>query len=269
MFADAVSLTSQWYLNPGHEADGWAALEALVAAVHAEEPDTLTYLVHAPSPAALTSRPPMSATEVLFFEVYRDADAFRRHLTGPVFTRFVAQHGALFVNADGSPWTTVRFLQRRAGFVRTEAERRVCAGNAHPAVMFEVLAANQAEALAFYRAVFGWETVTGTGGFAYVPFPGTSPRLLGGVGQADPSVQGYERGAYFYLQVDDLEATLAKVVAAGGQVYVEPAAVDGYDFAMFRDPEGQVVGLITPVPAGGPTPTSRSAPSEARARATR
>jgi hypothetical protein len=33
-------------------------------------------------------------------------------------------------------------------------------------------------------------------------------------------------------------------VAAGGTRYVDPQTVDGYTFAMFKDPEGNVVGLL-------------------------
>jgi predicted enzyme related to lactoylglutathione lyase len=117
--------------------------------------------------------------------------------------------------------------------------------NRHPALMFELITRDQAKLKAFYAAVFGWTYETGASGFAYVHF-GRQPRaLLGGIGQAQPNTPGFEPGHDFYLEVDDLEATIAAAVAAGGELFVEPAAVDGYRFAMIRDPERNPIGLIT------------------------
>lgn len=115
-----VSLTSQWFIQPGREAEAFAALERLALDVREGEPDTLTYLVHAPiaPDSGLQSLPPSDPSSVLFFEVYRSADAFQRHLHGPLFTAFVEEHGGLFVAANGKPFVFVEFLSRRAGFVR-------------------------------------------------------------------------------------------------------------------------------------------------------
>lgn len=118
--------------------------------------------------------------------------------------------------------------------------------NLHPGVMFEVIARDQNAMKAFYTRVFGWQYRTGSGGFAYIDFPPAAQPLLGGIGQADATVPGFEPGHSFYLLVDDLEAALDRAVAAGGSRHMEPASVDGYHFAMFLDPEGNAVGLITP-----------------------
>src|SRR3954471_19480486 len=97
-----VSLTSTWFVRPGHEAAAVAAVEDLAAQVRAGEPDTLIYLVHTPFLAdrRLQALPPVAPNHLLFFEVYRDADAFLHHVHGPVFTRFVERHGGLFVAAN-------------------------------------------------------------------------------------------------------------------------------------------------------------------------
>jgi predicted enzyme related to lactoylglutathione lyase len=118
--------------------------------------------------------------------------------------------------------------------------------NRHPAVMFEIIARHQEPLLRFYRALFGWSYELGTGNFAYVKFPAQPQPLLGGIGQANPSVPGFEPGRSFYLLVDDLRATLNKAQSLGGSTYVEPTAVDGYHFAMMKDPEGNIIGLIQP-----------------------
>lgn len=121
--------------------------------------------------------------------------------------------------------------------------------NAHPAVMFELIANDQAALQAFYTAVFGWTYRIGTGGFAYIDFPTAARPLLGGIGQAQAGVPGFEPGHNFYLRVDSLEATIAAAEAAGGALHMPIAGVDGYRFAMIQDPEGNPVGLIEPFDA--------------------
>lgn len=117
--------------------------------------------------------------------------------------------------------------------------------NRHPSVMFEIIAKDQEKAKTFYSSVFGWSYKV-VGGFAYVHFPVHSQPLLGGIGQAKPHVAGFEPGHNFYLLVDHLESTISEAVKAGGSKFVEPTPVDGYRFAMIRDPEGNPIGLIEP-----------------------
>jgi quinol monooxygenase YgiN len=117
----AVSLTSQWFIRPGCEAEVIEVVTQLAADVEAQQPDTLTYLVHTPwaGEGGLQSLPPSNPLFLLFFETYRDAEAFHQHVTGPLFTQFVQQYGNLFVpSSDGKPYTTVQFLSQQAGFVR-------------------------------------------------------------------------------------------------------------------------------------------------------
>jgi uncharacterized protein len=121
-------------------------------------------------------------------------------------------------------------------------------GNTHPAVMFEFIATDQQRLCDFYQAVFGWEFDV-VDNFAYIRFAPRAIEMLGGIGQAEPGIKGREPGRNFYLGTDDLSATLAAVERAGGAVYVPVTDIDGYRFAMFTDPEGNVVGLLhTPEP---------------------
>jgi len=115
--------------------------------------------------------------------------------------------------------------------------------NQHPAVMFEILARDEAAMSEFYAFVFGWSYETGSAGFNYVKFPVQERRLLGGIGQA-ADTPGQRPGAHFYLRVPDLGATLERVIAGGGKPLLEPTGADGYRFAMFTDPEGNAIGLI-------------------------
>lgn len=245
-----LSLTSEWFIVEGLETEALAAVAHLAQQVRSSEPDTLVYLVHtqrADSPDAM-STPPARARSIVFFEVYRDIAAFVRHVSGPVFTTFLETCGRLFVARNGAPYTTVAFLDRLAGFLRTEALQSGAGviSNRHPAVMFEIIASDQVRALQFYEQVFGWSWQFGTGNFGYVHFPFCRPALLGGVGKANTEEPGFKAGTYFYLEVDGLEEALERVEAHGGARYVEPTSVDGYRFAMFKDPEGNVIGLIEP-----------------------
>jgi predicted enzyme related to lactoylglutathione lyase len=112
--------------------------------------------------------------------------------------------------------------------------------------MFEIMAKNQDESLAFYGKVFGWNFDIGDAGFAYVKFPQGAVPLLGGIGQADASVPGLEPGHSFYLVVASLEAAIEAAVHAGGSRHMAPATADGYRFAMIRDPENNPIGLVEP-----------------------
>ncbi len=117
---DALHLTSRWFVRPGCEAAVERPLQELVDAVLKSEPDTLVYMVHRPvaDSRELQSLPPAEPRTLIFFEVYRDAAAFQRHVSGPVFTRFLEQYATLFVSANGKPFTLVEFLQLHQGFIR-------------------------------------------------------------------------------------------------------------------------------------------------------
>jgi predicted enzyme related to lactoylglutathione lyase len=126
------------------------------------------------------------------------------------------------------------------------SEPRNDADNRHPGVMFEIIAKDQQVLKAFYSKVFGWHYQSGTDGFAYVHFGERTLPLLGGIGQADSKTPGFEPGHNFYLLVDNLEATIDNAVKAGEESFVPPTEVDGYRFAMIRDPERNPIGLIQP-----------------------
>jgi predicted enzyme related to lactoylglutathione lyase len=68
------------------------------------------------------------------------------------------------------------------------------------------------------------------------------PGIGGGIG-ADP---GNQARVSVYIQVDDPDAYLKKVEAAGGEVLMPTAEVPGggVTIAMFKDPQGNVMGLV-------------------------
>ena len=103
----------------------------------------------------------------------------------------------------------------------------------------EIPATDIAKSAEFYRAAFGWETRTrGDGALAFDD----------GVGQVSGSwvlrrPASPTPGLLIYIMVDDAEATVEKVKAAGGEI-VQAIGGDAPEItARFRDPGGNVLGI--------------------------
>jgi hypothetical protein len=130
-----ISLISRWKLKNGCPAELLHALKRVAAEVKASEPDTLLYSVHLTAQSPLNAsrqpiEPPVAPValeeqaEVVFFEVYRDADAFARHVNGEVFTRFREDNIRYFYEDSANPgWpnTVTEFLDRKSAFFRMKA----------------------------------------------------------------------------------------------------------------------------------------------------
>jgi predicted enzyme related to lactoylglutathione lyase len=103
----------------------------------------------------------------------------------------------------------------------------------------EIPARDAKRSAEFYEKVFGWQLRRrGDGSIAFDD----------GVGQVsgtwvtgrDPSTTV---GILIYLMVDDITATIEKLVADGGEL-VQPVGVDAPEItARFRDPGGNIIGL--------------------------
>lgn len=112
---------ARWYVKDDRLDEARTALSALAAEVLANEPSTWAYVVHAGEDGSL---PPSSPDEIVFFEVYANHQAFLDHVSGPVFTNFLAAHGDLFQGAplaEGTPFVQAQNIDRIGGFVRSEA----------------------------------------------------------------------------------------------------------------------------------------------------
>ncbi len=123
------SLVAKWTIKQGKEEAALTALSDLARQVQAHEADTLIYLVHVPD-LSQASLPTPCNREVLFFEVYKDKNAFLAHVTGPTFTAFVREHLDLFLSTTSTsengtkvmtPFVIVEFVERQAGFIRSAA----------------------------------------------------------------------------------------------------------------------------------------------------
>lgn len=111
---------------------------------------------------------------------------------------------------------------------------------ARPVVHWEIAGRDTSALREFYAKAFGW-TITDAGP-TYALVQPVGGGLDGGImrapGQSPPYVT-------IYVRVDDLDAALAEIGALGGTPLVPPTAInEAASFAMFRDPEGNVVGLL-------------------------
>lgn len=113
-----------------------------------------------------------------------------------------------------------------------------------PVVHFEIGSANAAESAHFYSTVFGWS-------FADV---GPAQLIVGGA-EGGPSgmlnALGHPPETYvmIYIQVDDIDAALELIAGHGGACMVPPQPLpDGRRFAWIKDPAGNMIGLLTPMP---------------------
>jgi uncharacterized protein len=112
----------------------------------------------------------------------------------------------------------------------------------NPVVHFEVLGKDAELLCGFYRDTFEWEMQPVMPTYSMVKSAEGEAGIAGGVGSAPEGAPGH---VTFYVEVEDLEAALAKVAANGGATVAAPMDVPGGpSIALFADPEGHVVGLV-------------------------
>ncbi len=115
-----------------------------------------------------------------------------------------------------------------------------------PVVHFEIGCQNLEQTTRFYSDIFGWECPACDQNMAMVnnlgPYAAAKSDGIGG----HISALGHPPHQYvtFYIQVDDIEATLSKINGMGGSTLVPKQEVPGMGwFAWFKDPEGNAIGL--------------------------
>jgi uncharacterized protein len=126
-------------------------------------------------------------------------------------------------------------------------------GVKHPVIHFEIMGRDPAALSKFYHDVFGWGTMDPTPGdpTQYIVFdtvPGESGFISGGIGKAP---DGYNGHVTWYIRVDNVENALAQVEAAGGSRMLGPQKVPmprggEITIGLFRDPQGNTIGLVDP-----------------------
>ena len=105
---------------------------------------------------------------------------------------------------------------------------------------FEIMAADGTALQQFYSAVFGWQLERAPGDVNYAMLSGEDGGIGGGIGDA-------QQGNYVtvYVEVDDPQAMLDEIERNGGETIVPVTEIPNMvTFARFRDPGGNVVGLV-------------------------
>ena len=108
-----IHLISIWPLKDGCTSELIETLKSMPDQIIKNEPGTLHYEVNIPSENPLDSDLKTQA-EIVFIETYTDADAFKAHLHGPLFTEFRTKNLAYFHEDPDNPgWaiTNTTFLE--------------------------------------------------------------------------------------------------------------------------------------------------------------
>ena len=127
-----LALIARWPLKNGLPDELAKTLKTL-ADSYRSEPGTLWYSVNLPAAAPLDAdrrplEPPPSPipsaaqNEIVFFEIYRDAEALSAHIHGPVFTEFRKANLHHFVERENNPgWvdSQVTFLDPQSSLLQS------------------------------------------------------------------------------------------------------------------------------------------------------
>ena len=110
----------------------------------------------------------------------------------------------------------------------------------------ELAAKDDAAALAFYKARFGWETVGSMpmgemGDYRFLAANGVN------IGALMRSPSGQAPRWIYYIGVEDIDAAMGKIEAGGGQVLDGPQEIPGGEYSLHAcDPQGAAFGLVGP-----------------------
>ena len=119
-----------------------------------------------------------------------------------------------------------------------------------PVVRWQIISPKPEAVSRFYGAVFGW-TESRANALGYRELhTGSADGIQGGVWPAPPEAPTFVQ---LFVEVADIEATIAAVVTHGGSVIVPKSVLpDGDAMAVVRNPLGASVGLVTPAASSLP-----------------
>jgi predicted enzyme related to lactoylglutathione lyase len=116
-----------------------------------------------------------------------------------------------------------------------------------PVVHFEIVGQDADRIQSYYSDLFGWEiNADNPMKYGLVAREGNTNAdgvgIGGGVGGGP---EGYAGHVTFYVEVPDVEASLAKAEELGGTRMMGPdEPMPGLTVGLFQDPEGHIVGVV-------------------------
>jgi uncharacterized protein len=116
-------------------------------------------------------------------------------------------------------------------------------GYQHVPEWFDISTPDAPRAQRFYQQLFGWPVNVLDETYALVGDADGQP--TGGIGQAGDGSP--YTGIVLYFRVDNVDSALARAQELGGSATMEPRSVPGRGrIAVFADPDGNPVGLLSP-----------------------
>jgi predicted enzyme related to lactoylglutathione lyase len=110
-------------------------------------------------------------------------------------------------------------------------------------VHFEIVGSDADKLKSYYSELFGWDINSDNPmNYGMVHHDPNTAGIDGGIA---PAPEGYPGHVTFYIEVPDVEASLAKAERLGGSRMMGPEKVmDGVEIGLFHDPEGHLVGVV-------------------------
>jgi predicted enzyme related to lactoylglutathione lyase len=114
----------------------------------------------------------------------------------------------------------------------------------NPVMHFEIMGKDAIALQKFYADIFGWKLTPPMAEMGnYSLYDNEGKGIGGGIGEGDSRVT-------VYIEVDDPQAYMDKVVNAGGTLMMEVTQVTPDTvIALFADPQGNVTGLLRAHPS--------------------
>jgi uncharacterized protein len=108
-----------------------------------------------------------------------------------------------------------------------------------PVVHFEVVGGDGTKLQQFYSDIFEW-SINADNPMNYGIVDNGGEGINGGVGQSPTAPH-----LTWYVHVEDIDATLQRVESLGGRTVMPKETIPNMvTFALFNDPEGNLVGII-------------------------
>src|SRR5688572_9208621 len=116
-----------------------------------------------------------------------------------------------------------------------------------PVVHFEIVGKDGEALKQYYSELFGWEIDSNNPmKYGTIQREGNTNADGAGIGGGiSTGPEGYDGHVTFYVQVPDVEASLAQAESLGGSRMMGPEKVmDQVEIGLFTDPEGNQVGVV-------------------------